>query len=132
MGNAQHWKYKELVPMGALILDSDGRMQERVGGSGVSVVWTGLEVYVLVAREATQERTDVHKGLALARSLARVHPAHPTLSVKRKLAVHALIFPTLIPVDLLASVRFAFDLHRFVRPSLPARIFLSDRTCSHW
>ncbi|KNZ60669.1 uncharacterized protein VP01_1521g1 [Puccinia sorghi] len=108
-----HWKYKELVPMGALILDSDGRMQERVGGSGVSVVWTGLEVYVLVAREATQERTDVHKGLALARSLARVHPAHPTLSVKRKLAVHALIFPTLIPVDLLASIRFAFDLHRF-------------------
>ncbi|PLW13266.1 hypothetical protein PCANC_18939 [Puccinia coronata f. sp. avenae] len=119
-----HWKYKELVPMRPLIIDSGGQALDRVARRGVSVVWTGLEVFVLVC-PGHKSKAEVDSGLALAQALARVHPAHPGLRHKRTLAVHCLLFPSIVPVDLLASVRFAVDLHRFNNgPNVPSSMNL--------
>ncbi|POW22819.1 hypothetical protein PSHT_00873 [Puccinia striiformis] len=119
-----HWKYKELVPMNPLITDFTGTPIDRISGQSVSVIWTGLEVFVLIPppedgsnKKSMTIESETRNALVVANSIAlNHHPLHfqslPTFR-KRILAVHCLIFPTLIPVDLIAAVQFSADLERF-------------------
>ncbi|KAA1077947.1 hypothetical protein PGT21_024473 [Puccinia graminis f. sp. tritici] len=153
-----HWRYKELVPMRTMIVDAHGQQIDRVSLSDISILWTGLEVFILVPPSITNPITSssssssmtmsmsmsmvekqVRNALGLARSLATSSSsiAHSLDRFhqlpKRILATHCLLFPSIIPVDLLASVRFGNHLDRlnegFPRPNCMNLISL-DEFCS--
>ncbi|WAR56849.1 hypothetical protein PtB15_7B700 [Puccinia triticina] len=125
IARSYHWRYKELVPMSGMVLDSQGTSLARVSGTSVSVIWTGLELFVLVpsspsSNTSPSRAADTRNALRLAHSLAvsslppLFHGPSPPSSHhhRRRLAVHCLFFPSIIPVDLRASVRFSADLDR--------------------
>lgn len=110
-----HWRYKPLVPMTPLIADGSGASLDRIARFDISIIYTGLEIFVIVPSNRREASNDIKSAMRLAESLSVITP-NPTdqqpLNRQRKLAVNCIIFPSLIPIDLLACVRFAADLER--------------------
>ncbi|WAR54045.1 hypothetical protein PtB15_3B555 [Puccinia triticina] len=88
--------------MSVMVIDS----RPTVPGTSVSVIWTGLELFVLVPSSTSSSTSpswaaDTRNPLRLAHLLAvspRSMPSPPPPSRHRRLAVHRLLFPSSIPV----------------------------------
>ncbi|MBW0488340.1 hypothetical protein O181_028055 [Austropuccinia psidii MF-1] len=100
-----HWRYKAKIPMVPLMTNSGGELLDRISKLEISIIHTGLEIFVIVPPDQRTERDLIEASMKAAESLSLIK----TQGV-RKLSVNCLIFPSVIPIDLLASIRFSHDL----------------------
>ncbi|KAH9819263.1 hypothetical protein DFH28DRAFT_958267 [Melampsora americana] len=124
-----HWKYKSQVGPSPLIIQLTSpnhqtvtlKVTDTLPTHLISVIYTGLEVFVIVPASQRSERSMIGRALEVGSQMNE----HLQISRhKKKLAVNCLIFPTLIPVDLRASIRFSYDLERLNQGFLPDQMNL--------
>ncbi|EGG13004.1 uncharacterized protein MELLADRAFT_76356 [Melampsora larici-populina 98AG31] len=120
-----HWKYKSQVGPTPLILQLTSPNNQNITLKAtdnfsthlISVIHTGLEVFVIVPASQRSERSMIGRAMEVGSKI------NEQISQK-KLAVNCLVFPTLIPVDLRASIRFSYDLERLNEGFVPEKMNL--------
>ncbi|PWN19721.1 hypothetical protein BCV69DRAFT_283827 [Microstroma glucosiphilum] len=118
-GYAQAWHFRhrnvlpELSAAPRLFHVSDNDVREHEGAftaidvahEGIAVLVLPAEVYLLVGKDARSRRREIALGLSCAEHLGKAVVAR-RLPDLPSLPVHALIYPTLEPRDLVASLRY--------------------------
>ncbi|KAH9815915.1 hypothetical protein DFH28DRAFT_1125970 [Melampsora americana] len=122
-----HLKYKSQVGPSPLIIQLTSpnhqtvtlKVTDTLPTHLISVIYTGLEVFVIVPASQRSEQSMIGCVLEVGRKMNEQISWN-----KKKLALNCLIFPTLIPMNLRASIRFYYDLEQLNCGFLPDKMNL--------
>jgi hypothetical protein len=115
--SAWHLRYRNVLPdlsaaprlfhvSGSAVREHEGAFTASdVSQDDIAVLVLPAEVYLLVGQDARSRRREIAMGLSCAEHLGKAI-ATRRLSTLPSLPVHALIYPTLEPRDLVASLRY--------------------------
>ncbi|KAG0146527.1 hypothetical protein CROQUDRAFT_657348 [Cronartium quercuum f. sp. fusiforme G11] len=105
-----HWRFKSALDFSPLLISTSTLSPiDSLCPKAITILHTGLEVFVLVPPSQRSDRAGLARAIELTNQLS-------STSSSKILPVHCLVFPTLLPVDLRASVRFSYDLNRLNQP----------------